>query len=473
MIRLQAPLVFIVFVALLLGASIFIVRADMQTALQEDADAALRTAAVAAEQSARLDEASLLAKAQLVASSAPLYDALTSEPPAAEAAEGEEAPERDIEGERHLLVHEKLEIGAFVLGDLAKREAALRNIERGPLSRAPHQYEVFMVLDAKGVGVAALGKDLYSWFGDDVGKQFPIVGEVLKAKGIDQIGDAARIDYWHWSFNPGDEKKLYRVAVVPVRRSFSDEPVGVVVLGNSINDGLAVAKRDLFAGNTETETTFSEAGAEVAFVSGSDVAGSSLDSAAQKSFAASLAEQGEQESTDSEVLSLDVEGRNFSGIRRKIGQSSAGEVLQIVVLLDQEMVAKPLENVQVSLIFVGVLVLLFGTVLITFLIIRWMRPLEQLETGLQEILAGNKDYVWEPQAGHSIQESLAQGLNLVSAFLQGKQMPDEEATGSNWAGFMGGDANGGGGGGGAKPKVGGVAIPGMEPPPREDDQTDE
>lgn len=465
MIRVQAPVVFIVFVLILLGGSLFIVQTDMTTALNEDSQAALKTAAVAAEQSARLDEAALLAKAQLVASSGPLYESLTTEPP--EVAEGEEAPQRDVEGERHLVVHEKLDIGRIVLNDIAKFEANKRNIERGPLSREPVRHEVFMVLDADGIGVAALGKDLYSWFGDDIGKEFPIIDEVLSAKGIDQVNRAARIDYWMWSFNPTDEKKLYRVAVVPVRRSLGDEPAGVVILGNSINDGLAGAKRDLFSGNVSGEAM--EGAAEVAFIGGGEVVGSSLNSDAQAQFAEALSDIDSAPDAEEGILDIAIGDTTYSAIRRNIGESSQGKVFQVLVLLDQSSVVRPVENARVSLLFLGVLVLLFGTVLLTFLLVRWMRPIEDIETGLQETLAGNKDYVWEPKAGHSIQESLAQGLNLVSAYLQGKPMPDDDSTGGNWGDFMGDMNAQGGGGGGAKPKVGGVAIPGMEAPPRADD----
>lgn len=470
MIRVQAPVVFILFVAGLLVSSIFLVRSSMSDALQEDAISGLRTAAVAAEQSARLDEAALLAKAQLVASSDPLYRALMGEitlrkdeveavDPAGEFA--------DPEGERHLVVHEKLDIGRIVLNDLAKEQAQLRNVERSPLGRAPLRYEVFMVLDADGVGVAALGKDLYSWFGDDVGKDFPIVNEVMQARGIDRIGDAARIDYWMWSFNPGEEKKLYRVAVVPVRRTLDEEPAGVVVLGNSVNDGLATAKRDLFAGQTtgEKSAAFTADAAEVAFLRDSEVVGSSLNSEGQDQLESAIANAPEQpeetEETDSEVLELALGERAYSAIRRNLGSAHGGEDFQILVLYQRATVLKPLENLQINLIFLGILVLVLGTGLLMLLLIRWLKPLEQVETGLQEILAGNKDYVWDPVPGHSIQESLAQGLNLVSAYLQGKPMPDEDATGGGWADLMK-EADAQQQQGGGKPKVGGVAIPGME-----------
>ncbi|MEZ4462360.1 MAG: hypothetical protein R3E66_22075 [bacterium] len=73
--------------------------------------------------------------------------------------------------------------------------------------------------------------------------------------------------------------------------------------------------------------------------------------------------------------------------------------------------------------------------------------------------------MWQPISGHALQTSLAQSLNLMSAFLQGKPMPDDDSQE-----LLGADMDELSTNGGEAPRIQGVALPLMQaPPPKKED----
>ena len=77
--------------------------------------------------------------------------------------------------------------------------------------------------------------------------------------------------------------------------------------------------------------------------------------------------------------------------------------------------------------------------------------------------------MWEPIKNHDLHEGLAQGLNLMSAYLQGKPMPDDENAGQSWSADELDSTNVGG----PAPKVQGVSLPMMQAPPPKDNEDSE
>jgi hypothetical protein len=473
MLRVKVTLIYIALVGALVAIITLLVQMDVEELVRNDADVALRRAAVAAEQSTRLDEASLLAKAQFVASGDRLYRSLKGEFVRKAEEEGEEGePETtedtDFEGQRHLDAHEKLTAQKYKLDELAKAESSTRNVSRSPIARNAQEVDVFMVLDDSGTGVAALGKDLYSWFGADISKQFPVIREVAD-------GGTARIDYWMWSFKPADEKRLYRVAIAPLRRSLAEKPSGVVVLGSMISDGLAVREQRLVAGapekaSEEGDQPYFDYAPEVAFFRDEEIVGSTFDSSLQEAVATSLSKEGMFASDKPQLLGkVTVEETPYIVLSRQLhsGEPPVG----VVVFANLEHARKPLGALRVNILLVGAIFLLVGAFALVFVVLRFVRPIENLETGLQEVIAGNKDYVWEQESGHELQTSLAQGLNLMSAFLQGKPMPDEDQAGKGWGDLMGGapDASQSTG----PSEVQGVDLSALSAPPPKSDEDEE
>lgn len=429
------------------------------TALEQDAQESLRRSANVAEQAVRLEEASLLAKASFVGQGDTLYQAMKGE---IELPEDQRPDEISFEEERHLVVHDKLTAQKYKLDDIAAKVKGRRNLELGPLERTPHDYDVFIALDDTGVGVAALGKNLFSWFGSDVSKTFPSVKEVLKT-------GETRIEHWNWSFS-GDDKRVHRVALAPIRRAEKEEIVGVVVVGYMLGDGAAKTQQKLLAGVSEdsNDQEVLDRAPDIVLFQGKQVVGSTFDTSRQSAVAAELDRVGGFSADAATIFELSEEGKRYLAMVRPIA-GSGENAMGVAVMADLTHALKPVKSLQVTLALIFGLMLLLGVGASIFLIVRWMAPLERLEIGIQEVIAGNKDHVWEPLKNHDLHEGLAQGLNLMSAYLQGKPMPDDENAGQSWSADELDSTNVGG----PAPKVQGVSLPMMQAPPPKDNEDSE
>lgn len=454
MIRTKVTLVYIILIVLLGALCVALVQHDFSQAIKDDTRTALRRSANIAEQSTRLDEASLLAKAEYVARAEELHEVMT----------GNDLPE-DETGEltfvekRHLGAHEKLDAQRYKLGDIAKAVGTRRNLELGPLERKPHDLDLFIVLDVKGEGVAALGKDLYSWFGEDVAKVYPSVRDVAKS-------GSSRIEYWMWSFGQNQDKRPYRVAIAPLRRFNGDSTAGVVVLGTMLNDGVAEGKRRLIVGAGEEENSEDVQDApHFVMYRGKEIIASTFDSNQQDAVSAELERVGGFTADSSAILDVTVDGVPYLAMVRQFG-GEGDKAVGAAVLADLASAMSPVQAATTSMLLLFIAFAVLGAVLIFVLILRWIQPIEEAEAGIQEVLAGNRDFVWTPKAGHSLQTSLTQSLNLMSAFLQGKPMPDDDSPGGSWGADMDEVSNSKG----EAPRIQGVSMPLMQaPPPKSDD----
>lgn len=417
MLRVKVAVVYVILTAILVGAALGLVHYRVTELALAQTRATLVQASAGAQRSSQLDEASLIARALFVASGDRLYRSLQGEFVQDKFPEDGEAPaDFDFEGERHIDADEKLKARKFHFDDFEKADADVPEELRSLLTRQPRELEIFMVLDAQGKGVAALGKDLYSWFGDDVGKSHPIVMQVAK-------GGLPVRAYWRWAFKANTEPHLYRVAIAPVRRTHEETPSGVVVLGSMVNDGLAAQKKAAFAGSDETPV-------EIAYYAGTDVVGSTLDPTRQQAFAKALAEGALADVALGEPTTVTVAGEPWLAV---VSILQGGDAPVYVVAMSEVAAAtSAVAMIRSDVLLIGGVMLLLGVLLLVLLVHRFIGPIEALEDGVQEVIAGRKDFVWQPQSGHDVQSSLAQQLNMLSAFLQGKPMPDDEQSPSGW-----------------------------------------
>ncbi len=452
MLRLKVILVFAVSLILLAAVAFFSFNSAISSAIEEDTDDALRRAATVAELERSRARATLVAKANFVGTAPDLYEAIVADyskkaNPEPEGEPIEVSPEV-ARHERHLKVHERLNRYKIEFEQYYKsgpgKDARQLDI---PLQwQKPSTPDLFFAVDKEGVGLAAIGKDLLKWYNSDVSKDQLLISEVLTKKQV-------RTGVIEWSFDGDEDKGLYLVAIAPITLNREQAPVGAVVVGSRISDGVAQDVKAMMAGTYEQGLEDVEAdrvsasAPEIAYFHGATIVGSTFDSDRQKRIASAVFE--EQKMLDKEGVEASAkieidEDQLLVRLRKIPGLSTKDAPHGIITTANLTAAQKPLKDPGTNVLFATVVILLLGTVAILVFIQLFFRPIEKIESGIQEVAAGNKEHVFEYRGSNKMAQGLAHQLNLMSAFLQGKSLSDEDG-GGNWN-DMGGDPGAGSGG---------------------------
>ncbi len=515
MFRLKISLTHVVIVALLVGAIHFLVGSNITGDVEKRAESSLRRAAVIAEQTKRFDHFALQEKGRMVAEDTDTHEFLTLEreklleeindenPAILETDVGKklgEEEQKDVEeggGEelstkdlRHLAVDFRLRVAKHRFENIKKNTSeSVRNLDLDLRSRRPVRPDMVMALNGSGVGVAALGRDRYHWgsssMSPNVAKDYPVVQEVL-----DNPEAGPRLDVWSWSWGPADDPSLYQVAVVPIRSgrpTQQSKAAGVAVVGYTIHDGAAEEIQRLVGGVTTeegkqtefVESSDLEAAPDVAFFHGTRIHSSTLGSNRREQLQSQLFGETNFLSEDNfdpeRKLTFELYGSPYiSFVRFLPNQRNAEHKTGVLVTANMAEVRAPVRTVLSQFNVVALVLGLIGVGLMEFFYYQFIRPAGQLEETIAEILSGNKDAEFFVARDDEVFSSLAQGLNLMSAYLQGKPMPDDEAELEGWGDLVDGpgeDGSGGGDGGEGTPDVQGVQMPGMGPD--DDDSSDD
>jgi hypothetical protein len=475
MFRAKISLTFVILTALLLGGVYLVLNGSIADGYEKDAENAVRQAATVEEQAMRLDEFSLVEKARFTAVDEQLYRRMLIEedPEFYKQLQTEYPQASNPIDVRHLAVYDvPLSVDKIRLQDAAKETEGQRNLNLGLYERRPALPGLFLILDRNGKGVAALGKDNYSWFRHNVAEKYPIVLEAIE-------DNAVKTAMWTWKWNDSDDANLYRVAIVPIRPDSATAPAGVVVTGHLIGDGLAERTKRLMAGFTSEKDSLErsdkddiQAAPDVAFFNGDNIVGSTFAGPSEEALtkaAFSEAKILEQDSPE-KLVKLDVDGESYVGVVRfftgeyEDSTSPSG----FIVLSNLSEATMPVERAMTTIWLLGGAGLLVGLIALLYFLQKFIKPAERIEQGIGEIVAGNKDYTFELNDKHPIFSSIAQGLNLMSAYLQGKPMPDDvDDIEGGWGELIGDNASASTGG--QESEVTGVAMPGMGGPKKDDD----
>jgi hypothetical protein len=479
MFRAKITLTFVILTALLLGGVYLILNGSITDGYEKDAELSVRRAATIEEQSLRLDEFSLIEKAKFTAIDEQLYRHMLIEedPETYEQLQAKYLQASNPIEVRHLAVYdEPLSVDKIRLQDVAKTSEGQRNLDLGLYERRPVLPGLFLILDKNGKGVAALGKDNYKWFGNNVAETYPVVLRAIKDNEV-------KTAMWSWKWNDSDDPNFYRVAIVPIRPNADTKPAGVVVTGHLIGDGVVKRTSHLRAGITSRGDKIETVGSRdvenapgVAFFHGDRIVGSSFSSHEEGLLKKAAFEQAKilDADTPEQLVELNVgDEPHVAVVRYFNGEYNDSKTpAGFIVLSSLEKAAKPVQQAMTNIWLLGGGVLLAGLIALLFFIQKFIKPSEQIEQGIGEIIAGNKDYTFELHEKHPIFSSIAQGLNLMSAYLQGKPMPDDvDDLGGGWGELIGGDSAGSSSGGGEK-QVTGVAMPGMGGSKADDDESD-
>ncbi len=447
MLRVSLSVLFAVLVALVAAFAVSSYQGPIRDALDAQAQDSLRRAATIATLERRVAEQALIARAEFVAGGADVFEAITAD----------YAEEQDPGYERHIKVYERLlrYENEFINYD-RETGAKLDNADLPLRWQRPVRNELIFAVDGQGKGLAALGKDMLKWHGDDVSAVYPLISEVLQK-------NEPRAAVWRFSYDPRikeSERGLYLVALAPIRTRNQEQPVGVVIIGNPINDGVARAHQQLIAGApgervpADEIVTFQKRAPQLAYFHGDRVFGATIDGEAQRALAAQLVDQKvlDQPQRDKRAEFTLNDSKYTARVRLLLGHQGEQVPSGVIVFTALDPIFQPLRGPTLNTLLLAALAALLGALAVLVLVQIFLKPLADIEHGVQEILAGKKDYEF-PVRGHKISQGLAHQLNLMSAYLQGKRMPDDDDKGGGWDEM--------GGAGAAKPgavKAGGVDM---------------
>lgn len=433
MFRLKFVGGFVILVSLLALFVLYLVHFDLQPVTEEDTDVTLQRATTLIEKSHRLDEFALEEKARHVASRERLRDAMVAE------YDDEKYDRQRKDAVIPALEAEKIRFERIAGDDRAQRT---RNLDYGLLQRRPLDHDMFLAVDERGSLVATLGTGLKDRMGIDFAGPFPTILGAIE-------NEETRIDMWNWSWSADDDRELYVVAISPIVDPESDDPLGAVVLGNRVTDRIAKRRQALVADSLEVReedvrrdvdlTPHQQRRApEIAFFRGDRIYSSTLSSRVHDELADELFDELAilDDDAPDRVHDLTVDGQRHRAMARFFpGQFETDNPAGFVLMTDLDAATEPFEQARSTILFATGGVIVVGVAWLLFVYMMFVAPLGRIEEGIQEVLSGDKDHKFETSGKHRIADNLAEHLNLLSAFLQGKPMPDEEQSLGGWGGF--------------------------------------
>ncbi len=322
-----------------------------------------------------------------------------------------------------LLSRDKAFVSALAAGSAVDHDAAEKGFERlSAKGKAEGEGvpDIFALVDTKGNLVAQMG------IANPVAGQW-LDGEKPKYRSIALAISNRQVTSEIWDFQG---RGLLKVGVAPVVDPDFDKIIGGLVVGYSLTSTEAQRQQGLLGADvayfydgkvyaTSFRKNANEDTAKQALVS-QQVASAKLDVDALEHV---LAEQVVQFEIDGDLY-LATAGRlpRFSSapLPNDYEGYRAGAVILKSLAEAKEGVAAV--RVAIGLLGIGAMVLaLIGMLLVAK---SFLGPLDQVEVGINEIINGNIDHIFEP-VGRDF-EGMANGLNVMMARLLGRPEPGEE-----------------------------------------------
>lgn len=370
-------------------------------------EARLNSAEKAVFKSRQLSAHAALAKAHQVAHWPQMARILTRTP---ESFAGEDgiAPSA---GEVMLQVHRQMNEEIFVWTARFKALAEGKiepTAELHDLQTARPDY--FAVVDAAGIGVARVGDD--AWYGPEAASlavQHPgLLSAAAKGKAF--------LDVWQVNNAP------MLVAVAPVRQG--ERAVGAVVLGYQLTDSEAKSDKAAVA-------------VDVAYFVGDRIQrSSSLSPKSERELAALAGTAKLLTPTTRSTQTIVIGGKQHLVRLGRLSGFQSDQSIGFLVLTDVDAAIHAAQG-PLNIIFLACglgFVLCLGLALLFFR--QFVKPFEDMDEGVMELISGNRDYWFESKGGgKGLSSTMGQNLNILVCILTGRPLPDDE-SGSELAAAM-------------------------------------
>ncbi len=311
-----------------------------------------------------------------------------------------------------------------------QRQAAFVAVSarNGRLEAAGRKADLVAVVGANG-HVVARDLNINAMFDDDLKGRYPSVGKALDG--------VANKDVWDF------DGHLYRVGAAPIR-SRAGAVVGALVIGYNASATDADADRD-------------KLGTEVAYFLDGKIHASSFrkesgESAEEKALATQLFDAPPRLADAAMAGNLTPPALVHIGTEDFIAAAGPlpGNLTKsksgYVVLASLTSARADLGGIEFLVIVLGIIgiVVAVGATVLTAM--RFLNPLDRIETGVAEVINGNRDYSFDTPSKDF--EGLANGLNVMLARLLGRPDPSDDelggsddGSGSRWGGELSVDAS--------------------------------
>jgi hypothetical protein len=299
--------------------------------------------------------------------------------------------------------NETAEVFDRAVGD-PQRQAAFAAVEiwNARLTKEGRKADIVALLGKNG-HVIARDLNMGVLYDLDLQAKYPAVKKALDGTAVKDL----------WLF----DGHMYRVAVAPVR-SHAGEVVGALLVGyvSSGKDAAADGKKlgvhvAYFLDGKIQASSFSSEGSEEKDI-------------AQSIFGPGKPAESAMHGDLSKNFTMHIAGDDYIGavgpLPGNLTHSESGFVVLESVTAAQSPVGKivALFYALGALGFLGIFVATFATSM------RFMRPLDQIETGIAEVINGNHEYVFELDSGEF--EGMANALNVMVARLTGRPDPSDD-----------------------------------------------
>jgi hypothetical protein len=273
--------------------------------------------------------------------------------------------------------------------------------------------DVVLITDAQGK-VIARDLNVNAMFGEDVRKQFPVVEAALNGTASGGVASLSN--------------RMAEVAAAPLARA-DGKVLGTLLVGYTVTARDAQSRRDqlgadvgyFFQGQVQTSSFVEGSGADAKEDGNKTHAlNAALFPAQGRKPGAEALEKG----VPTPAFRVSLDGQDFLAIASPLHakERTAG----FVVLQSLSPAEDIAGDVGTKVFLFGLLSILVALAVAVLTANRFIKPLDQIELGVAEIINGNIDYTFKP-VGPDF-EGLSNSLNVMLARLLGREEPNEDAV---------------------------------------------
>jgi hypothetical protein len=299
-----------------------------------------------------------------------------------------------------------------------QRQAAFVAVSarNGRLEAEGHKADIVAVVAANG-HVVARDLNINAMYDDDLKSRYPSV-----AKALDGV---ANKDVWNL------DGRMYRVGAAPIR-SRAGTVAGALIIGYVASENDAASDRE-------------KLGVNVAYFLDGKIHASSFkkesgESAEEKSLAAQLFDgarlaEGVVAGTQSRPQLIKIGPDDYIAAAGSLPGNLTRSKSGFVVLAPLTSGASG--TIELLVFVLGLVSLLAAVGAAVLTAMRFLQPLDRIETGVAEVINGNREFVFDTPSKDF--EGLENGLNVMLARLTGRPDPGDEDEGggqSRWGGEL-------------------------------------